>query len=261
MDNKPLNRASLKELFAEGKRPSEENFASLIDSLLNKVDDGISKNMSEGLILAPEGEESKSLMSFYNHVQDSLPQWNAELTKDDATGLAFTEPISEMEKETRLFLKKGGNVGINTVEPTTDFEVNGILGAKSRVGTHILTTVPADSKWHDIVTDLNGCCAFEIMAQVGKAKKGKYALLHAIAMSTFGKSHSKIKTCQAHYGWWWNKISLRWVGSTYNYSLQIRTRSNYGSDSKIKFYVTKLWDNDIANLFDNDSALGPVKKK
>lgn len=251
MENKPLNRASLKELFAKGKRPSEENFSSLIDSLLNKVDDGISKNMSEGLILAPEGQDAKKLLSFYNHLQDGLPQWNTELLNGETSGLGITEPISETQQETRLFFKKGGNTGINTVNPQTDFEVNGILGSKSRIGTHILTTAPADGKWHDVVTQLNGCCAFEIMAQVGKKKKGKYALLHAHALSTFGKSNSKIKTCQAHYGWWWNKISLRWVGTTYDYSLQIRTRSNYGADNHIKFYVTKLWDNDISALFNS----------
>jgi hypothetical protein len=256
MDNKPLNRASLKELFAKGKRPSEENFSSLIDSLINKVDDGISKNMNDGLVLAPEGEDAKKLLSFYNNVQDEIPQWNTELLNGETQGLGISEPISETEKETRLFFKKGGNTGINTVNPQTDFDVNGILGSKSRIGTHILTTAPADGSWHDVVTGLNGCCAFEIMAQVGKEKKGKYALLHAHALSTFGKSHSKIKTNQAHYGWWWNKISLRWKGSTYDYSLQIRTRSNYGKDNLIKFHVTKLWDNDIADLFETKAPTG-----
>jgi len=87
------------------------------------------------------------------------------------------------------------------------------------------------------------------MAQVGKEKTGKYALLHAHALSTFGKSRNKIKTTQAHYGWWWNKLALRWTGTTYNYSLQLKTRSNYGADQEVKFYITKLWDNEIMGLF------------
>lgn len=251
MTGKLLNRSSLKSLFSNGRRPDENNFGSLIDSMINKVDDGISKNLKDGLILSPEGKESDRLVSFYEKIQDNLPCWSIELVQEEAQGLAITEPVSATEIPTRLFFQKGGNIGVNTVQPKTTFEVNGILSAKSRVGTYKISTIPADGSWHDIVTDLDGCCAFEIMAQVGKEKTGKYALLHAHALSTFGKSKNKIKTTQAHYGWWWNKLALRWVGTTYNYSLQLKTRSDYGQDQEIKFYITKLWDNEIMSLFNS----------
>ncbi|WP_340065861.1 hypothetical protein [Ascidiimonas aurantiaca] len=249
MNEKPLNRDTLKSIFSNGSRPDANNFASLIDSMINKVDDGISKNLEDGLILSPEGKESDRLVSFYEKIQDNLPRWSIELVQQEGQGLGIIEPVSEEETPTRLFFQKGGNVGVNTTKPATTLEVNGILGASSRVGTYKMDTIPADGQWHDIVTNLDGCNAFEIVAQVGKEKKGKYALLQANALSTFGRSRSKIRTVQAHYGWWWNKLSLRWRGSTFNYSLQLRTRSNYGADEHIKFYVTKLWDNDIMSLF------------
>lgn len=252
MGNKPLNRASLKSVFSNGSRPNENNFGSLIDSMVNKVDDGISKNLKDGLILSPEGEESDRLVSFYEKIQDDLPEWGIELAQEGQQGLGITEPITATETKTRLFFEKGGNIGVNTTQPKTTLEVNGILGTNTRIGTYKISTIPADGSWHNIITDLNGCCAFEIMAQVGKEKTGKYALLHAHALSTFGKSRSKIKTTQAHYGWWWNKLALRWVGTTYNYSLQLRTRSNYGAGQEVKFYITKLWDNEIMELFNNN---------
>ena len=249
MSEKPLNRASLKSLFSNGSRPNESNFGSLINSMINKVDDGISKNIQDGLILSPEGKESDKLVSFYEKIQDPFPKWSVEMTQEGNQGLGIVEPISDTEQETRLFFEKGGKIGVDTTEPITNFDVNGILGSNSRIGTYRLSTIPADGAWHDILTDLDGCCAFEVMAQVGKEKTGKYALLHAHALSTFGKSRNRIKTTQAHYGWWWNKLALRWVGSTYNYSLQLRTRSNYGADQEVKFYLTKLWDNEIMSLF------------
>ena len=168
MNEKPLNRESLKSLFSNGSRPNASNFGSLIDAMINKVDDGISKNLTDGLILSPEGKESDRLISFYEKIQDDQPRWSIELSEEEPQGLAIIEPLSDTESQTRLFFKKGGNIGVGTTNPKTTLEVDGILGTSSRVGTYKLSTVPAVGQWHDIVTGLDGCCAFEIMAQVGK---------------------------------------------------------------------------------------------
>ena len=236
MSEKALNRESLKSLFSNGSRPDENNFGSLIDSMVNIVDDGTS---------------SRRVLSFHEKNQDDLPAWRLELAQNGSKALEIVEPVSETEKQTRLFFEKGGKIGVGTEKPNTTLEVNGILGTSSRVGTYKMATVPADGSWHNIVTGLTGCSAFEVMAQVGKEKSGRYALLHAHALSTFGKSRNKIRTTQAHYGWWWNKLALRWTGSTFDYRLQLKTRSDYGTGQKIKFYVTKLWDNEILSLFNH----------
>lgn len=251
MNKKPLNRESLKAIFSDGNRPDANSFGSLIDSMVNKVEDGISKNDKDGLMLAPELSESERLISFYEKISDEQPAWSIELAQDGVEGLGIVENISLQEKSTRLFLQKNGNIGIGTTAPKTKLHVNGTLGIESRIGTFKIGTVPADGSWHDIVSNLTECNAFEIMAQVGKKKAGKYALLHAQAISTYGKSRSKISCTQAHYGWWWNKIALRWVGSTYNYKLQIKTRTNYGAGLSIRFHITKLWDESMLNFFNS----------
>ena len=246
MSERALDRESLRSLFDTGTRPNANNFGSLIDSMVNKVDDRISKNLENGLMLAPEGKESGRVVSFFDDIQGESPRWTFEMPLEGAQGLSISEPVSETQSETRIFFQKGGNIGIGTKEPKTSLEVDGILGTSARMGTYMTGAVPADGQWHDIITNLNGCTAFEIMAQVGKEKEGKYALLHATALSTFGRSRSKIRCTQAHYGWWWNKLALKWHGSTYDYGLRLRTRSNYGSGLEIKYCVTRLWDNDIS---------------
>ncbi|WP_299625647.1 hypothetical protein [uncultured Tenacibaculum sp.] len=252
MKIKLLNRQSLKVLFAAGARPKESNFFSLIDAMVNKVDDGISKTEEDGLILSPEGKESNRVMSFYQNVEDELPQWSIGLDQQEDKSLSIAAPVTKTEETPVITFQKSGEVGVGTKKPRTTLEVDGVLGTNTRIGTYKIGTVPADGEWHNIVTDLDGCMAFEIMAQVGKEKTGRYALLHAHALSTFGRSRHKIRKTQAHYGWFWNKIAIRFTGSTYNYALQLKTKSNYGKDIDIKYHITKLWGNEMENLFNKD---------
>ncbi len=248
-----MGRESLKSLFSNGSKPDESNFESLIDSFVNRLDDGFSKTKEDGLIVVPDQETSDKLISFYKLIDDDNPEWSMSLDiNDKGKGLNFVEVGANGVDDSRLYLKKGGNIGISTKEPKTKLDVNGILGTKSRVGTYKIDSIPADGVWHDVLTGLNGCHAFEIMAYVGKEKSGKYALMHANALSTFGKSRNKIRKTQAHFGWWWNKISIRWTGSTFDYGLQMKTRTDYGKNQNIKFCISTLWDNDIMSLFSDE---------
>lgn len=245
-----LGRENLKSLFANGTKPDESNFESLINSFVNRLDDGISKTKEDGLILVPDQETSDKLMSFYKLIDDEFPEWGLALdVNDPGKGLNFIKIDDEGGRKSTFYLQKDGKIGVATTNPQSDLEVNGILGTKSRIGTYKIGTVPADGRWHNILEGLNGSHAFEIVAHVGKPKSGKHALLVANAVSTFGKSRSKIKYTQAHYGWWWNKMKLKWTGSTFDYGLKIRSKSNYGSDQEIRYCISTLWDNDIMKIF------------
>jgi hypothetical protein len=243
------NRRTLKKFFKKGEMPAEGNFESLIDSMVNRIDDGFSKSMDHGLMLSPEGS-SKNLIGFFRSIEHPNPAWTIGIDATDKDrGLAFLEPGADNKNSVCLFLKEGGNVGVGTTEPGYKFDVNGFVGMKGRVGTFANGTIPADGDWHAVVADLNGCQAFELVARVGgKPGEGRYALLHAIAASTFGHSKSKITKTQAHYGWWWNKLKVRWSGSMFNYKLEVRSRRNYGKDMKIHFHLTKLWDDSEMGL-------------
>jgi len=251
------NRETLKNYFKNGTRPSEENFGSLIDSMINKADDGISKNLDDGLILAPEGESSNRTLSFFNKIGAEHPNWSIELVQGEGAGLGIVQPSGSEDEpdETRMFFNKNGKIGVHTTEPETDFDVNGILGAKSRVGTFKAGTIPADGKWHAVLVNLDGVNGYEVIAQVSRDKAGKHALLHATALSTFGQFKNRIRSTQAWYGWWWwNRLAIRWKGSQNNFRLELKTRSDYGNDVLIKYHITQLWGNDVKALFEQEET-------
>ncbi|PIB35023.1 hypothetical protein BFP72_06255 [Reichenbachiella sp. 5M10] len=227
--------------------PSEQNFNDLIDSFLNKVDDGVSKSIDDGLMLSPIGD-SKKLMSFYRSIEEKSAAWSIDIERG-TTDLH----IKNHRGHEVLSLRENGHVGINAKNAKTTLEVGGVIGAHGRKGIAYDGKIPGDGNWHPMIENLRGCHAFEIVAGIGKQKTGKYALVVASALTTYGKSKSRIKILQAHYGSRGNKLQLRWRGDIYDQRLEIRSRINYGDGFNIQFHVSKLWHDPLMNeCLDNE---------
>ena len=229
------NRATLKGFFRKGQMPSEGNFNDLIESMVNKVDDGMSKTIEDGLMLSPIGTSQK-LISFYKSIEDKNPSWSIDIDSGTAN-----LNINNQRGDSVLSLKNEGKVGINNAQPDYELDVKGAVGMTGRVGTFHTGKILADGKWHPVLTELNGCHALEVVAGIGKKKTGKYALIHAFALSTFGKSKNKIKMTESYYGVRCNRLKLRWTGSTYNYNLEMKSRCSYGDEYYINYYIGSLW--------------------
>ena len=240
-----FNRSTLKGFFQKGKVPTEVHFANLIDSTINKVDDGLSKTPEYGLRLTP-GDKNQRVLSFFGEPKDYKPQWSIGVNPvHNVNGLA----INNEQDDTKLFLKKDGGIGINTLYPRADLDINGTLASSSRMGTYSKNNeVPADGEWHTIISQLSSCHVFEVVAKVSGVKnRGKYAISHAIALSAEGGRKSKIRVTQAAYGWFWHKLRFRWkYQEDGDYALQLKTQSHYGTDEneeviQVSFHVTSLW--------------------
>jgi len=229
------NRKTLKNFFQKGQMPTEENFSDLIDSMVNIVDEGFSKSINEGLEISSIGESSK-LISFFRDIEDKSPIWGCEIDKKNNNNLSFTNK----KGDNILVLSEEGRIGIGTNAPDTELDVNGIMSYKGRLGTYKSGLVPANGKWHSLITGLDGCNAFEIMAGVGKKKSGKYSLVHAFALNTFN-SENRIYYHQSFFKTMCNTIKLQWVGSMHDYSLEMKTRSDYGDDIYISYSIAQLW--------------------
>lgn len=239
-----LNRSTLKNLFKRGNVPTEVNFADLIDSNVNKVDDGFSQSTTDGWMLSPQGPDRK-LMSFYENMRNPDSLFNLSINPDShSKGLS----INDDNDESLLFFRDNGNIGISTTLPRYKLEVNGLVAMKGRVGIEKCDQVPADGRWHIIMDDLKGTTAFEIFARaIGRKGRGRYAMTHAVALGMYGKG--TIETVKASYGWFFQKIKFRFRGSIDNYRLEMCTAGNYGFTDEnnrqpavINFYIAKLWD-------------------
>lgn len=221
-----LNRQSLINYFKKGSAPSERHFADLIESTVNIVDDGISREGDSGFKLTPVGRSNR-LISFYKNFKQVNPEWSINLDNQQAGGLAFQEE----ENPPLLVLKNGGFVGVGEENPKSKLDVNGVISSKGRVGTLHVGQVPADGKWYTIVDQLKEPCAYELVVRAdGEKGSGRYALAHVIALNTFGGplSHGTINKTSTYYGSFFNRLRFRWSGDLYDYSLQVKTARHYG---------------------------------
>jgi hypothetical protein len=253
------NRSTLKKYFRNGNLPSEQQFSHLVDSMLNIMDEGFDKSPDEGLKVNQLTDSGK-LISFYKDFEMLRPRFFVRVDQKDNL-------ILGSEKDQNVLFRSEGRenskvkVGINTDEPESELDVGGVIRAEGRIGVVSEVDkreleVPANGAWHDITDTLTGCQAFEIMAGVGGRKKeGKYALMHAIALNTYNPRgllfdflslKKRIKYHHAYYRSRSDKLKLRWHGDEgHTYSLQLKSNSNYGDGIQIKYYITKLWFDEV----------------
>lgn len=246
---KNLNRDDLKKFFRNGQMPSENHFGYLIDSMINKQEDGFSHDDDNGLILS--SSLKKRFVTFYKSMDYNNPFFSVvadDKDENDNQSLRFTSLAGSAADTAAqsFFLHSNGNMGVGKKsDKAYRMDVNGFVAGQGRVGTYVQDSVPADGKWHYVTPDLDNCSAFELVARTGKKTSGRFAILHAIALSAFGRSRSRIRKTSAHYGFFWNKIAVRWKSAgTHNYRLQLKTRSNYGDGVLIFFKIGKLWDDE-----------------
>lgn len=283
------DRKKLKEFFKKGNLPGESAFEKLIDSTFNIADDKLDIN-KDGLMIYPSENGKDKLLSFFEDRDDTDATWVMFISKKKVGGgISINQleqskndinPTGETVLPPALFIQKdNGMVGLGLDLPRQQLDVDGLIASKGRMGTLLEKQVNADGAWHNVFDTsegLNGCRAFEIMAYAeGNKEEGKYALMHAIAISTYGNSKPKITKTSAYQGKRWNKIDIRWEArasriseeadrdkkkgfsllgwmkwlvswleqkDNNRYNLQLRTRSNYGNDKKLHIRISELWN-------------------
>jgi hypothetical protein len=251
-------RNTLKLFFRKGALPSADHFADLIESTVNQVDDGFDKTPEDGLKISSL-ESYDSLISFFRENRSTQALWTIGYDAEQDK-LLFNKVDEAKRSHTVLSLTPDGKVGVNRKDPKCALDIAGVVRSEGRIGVIPDTPkckdrapgspVRADGKWHDITDTLKGCHALEVMAGVGLENKGRYAMVHAIAMNAFNptgvlfnflKRKNRIKCQHAYYSSHRDKLQLRWEGRGRECRLRIRSRCHYGKDIFIRYYVTRLW--------------------
>jgi len=258
MDYLRLTRAELKERFKAGRMPTEEDFMSLIDSMVNAMDEGFVVSEENGLEIKQKKDNGK-LASFFANLAEHRPQWflntrkNAEkketvvnlktaAMRANESAVSVVSEIPDESSEEPVQVR----VGIGSASPRSELDVNGLVSCKGRIGYEDKNyDVWADGKWYDVTDVLTGCQCFEIVAGVGGVDgDGRFALAHAIATNVFNR-RPRVRMTQSFSGWRGAKIDIRWhrCENKYEYTLQIRTRHQYDKKKlvKVSYRLTKLW--------------------
>lgn len=238
------NRNTLKNYFKQGRMPSEQQFAELIDSMLNMVDEGFDKSAEDGLKVSQLGDNT-ALISFYHPTDLNRPTWS--MTCDKTKGELV---IQDQTGNPVLVLAADGRVGIAKTMPQFALDVAGVVAAEGRTGA-MRGLVPADGQWHPIVENLSGCQALEVMAGAGKPKTGRYALLRATAMNVFHPTgffmnflnlKRRIRCHHAYYRSRCDRIMLKWQSTDEKtYALALKTKCAYAEGIQVQYNVTRLW--------------------
>ncbi|MCB9931650.1 MAG: hypothetical protein H6844_19815 [Alphaproteobacteria bacterium] len=266
MSGRGRDRRTLRNYFDDGALPSGEHFGELIESTVNKVDDGFDKTPADGLKLT--WLAAPNFISLYRGDRFGPPVWRVA-HDPDADVLQFN---SEREGAQTSLAVARGQVGVNTAAPSATLDVAGVVRARGRIGYPAAKGgVAADGEWHPITDWITGCQAFEVMAGVGGGKgSGRYAMLHAVAMNAYNPGRRlfgwffpgsrRIRTTSAAYGRMRDRILLRWrtaPDDARQFRLELRSRCPFDEGVRVRAHLTQLW-HDPAMTGDNPEARPPA---
>lgn len=256
MTGRGRDRRTLRNYFDDGALPSGEHFGELIESTVNKVDDGFDKTPRDGLKLtwftSAAERADPNFISFYRGDRFGPPVWR--LAHDPEGDILRVN--SERDGVITSLAVGRGKVGVNTASPAEALDVAGTVRARGRIGYPAAGgAVPADGKWHPITEWITGCQAFEVAAGVGGGKgSGRYAMLHAIAMNAYNPGRRwlgwffpgsrRIRTTNAAYGRMRDRILLRWETSRDDarlFRLVLRSRCPFDDGVQVQAHLTQLW--------------------
>jgi hypothetical protein len=248
------NRETLRNFFGDGALPTKDHFGDLVDSMLNMSDEGFRKSAQNGLeISTPGGHDA--LLSFYRDQSPQAALWSLRYGGERERLCFHSSPHDGDALPPVLALDATAKVGINTATPRSTLDVGGVISSQGRHGSYPVVSedaLLADGEWHDLTDTLQGCQAFEVMAGTGHAGTGRYALLYAVALNTFNptgllefwSARKRIRCDHAYYSRRCDKLQLRWHGTSGKgaaYRLQIRSGCDYGSQVRIRCFLTRLW--------------------
>ncbi len=250
------SRSELKAYFKNGRMPDETCFAHLIDSLVHQNDLWTKT-------AAQNGKSNGKYASATHRISALNRSWYVYI--DSQNDLVVAESDA-----TRLRINANDKVAIGGPDAPLTLQVNGWAGLGMRIGTYNPTDdtrkeypsstlarlqVPADGKWHPIITGLSGCYGFEVVACASGASNTRaHAMTRAIAITSFSGGRQSIQQTQTYDGWYWRrKIQFKWkredggwFGRGTDYSLYVKTGCNFkkGDDGKpaaIRYHITRFW--------------------
>ena len=230
MKNNIKDRNTLKEYFQKGNTPTAEQFAQLIDSVPNILDDGCEKKEIATPQFFPREKEDAFIAIYAAEPtsRDDKPCWYFHLNADD-----------------ELEIRNRANEAVLTIEQNKKGTT--YTGSKSEGGKSVCMEIPADGKWHDLPVEAttthirSGCRVYQLFASYKDTRNYSYAMCEAV-VSHKNQKGRKITSPQKHWWGWSGQITLRWYLYDDQLFLQMRSKGNKKGVESICYQITELWN-------------------
>lgn len=210
------DRKTLKSYFQRGDVPTEEQFAELIDSVPNIVEDGQAVCTEKGWAFHPK---AGGKMCVTLHEAEGKPAvWTLELTPDKGLAIAngAGETLLELKQEKKIILHASVEQEEGGTEPVP--------------APQDYREVKADKRWTDLVEIVDmkeGSRVYTVIALYRDKDLGVCKLTRATAIC-LNSVEQRVESLRRHWWGWSGRIRLRWQEKDGKTCLQIRsTRNSY----------------------------------
>lgn len=214
------DRNTLKSYFKKGCVPSENQFAELIDSVPNIVDDGIIRHTDDGWAFFPA--KGKRLQLALHYMECSSAAWTLSLTSEKGLEIRNEagEIVFSLEQKSQII-----SLEAKEEKPTEKKDYDNFENEK----TYTNIVLPADKHWHDILeisADNKSFNTYQVFACLSGLQNESYKVTSVVA-SNLGCSNYNLDSPQKGWFWWRGRIMFRWEKHDGKLFLQIRSKKEY----------------------------------
>lgn len=219
------DRKTLKEYFKKGKTPTEGQFAELIDSVPNLLEDGQIVRTATGWAFYPRksGKLDIGLYTVAPEEEAAKPVWSVAVTSEKKLIISNEngEAVIEAAQDKSVLLH--GNLTVENDVTARAFRSEG--GGGETPGKEV--TLPADKQWYNLPLDAfdeNGSCrVYSVYASYYEPVMG-FRQLTRITALRLDSMEQRIESPQKHWWGWSGGICFHWLTYNGKSSLQMRTK-------------------------------------
>lgn len=240
--NNRKDRNTLKEYFRKGKTPTEGQFAELIDSVPNLVEDGQVVRTTTGWAFCPRQGGRLDIGLCTEEATDEAvkPVWSVSVTPEKKLVISNEngEAVVEVAQDKSLLLH--GNLTVEDDVTARAYHTKD-GGGEEIPGEAVI--LPADKQWHDLPLDTSeggkGCRVYSVYASFYERDMGFRRLTRLTAIR-LDSMEQDIESPQKHWWGWSGGLRFRWQTCDGKQCLQMRTKRRMPS-GKVHCLVVEMY--------------------
>ena len=225
------NREDLKEYFKKGCVPSEKQFAELIDSVPNILEDGQVKRTEKGWTFYPDN--GKPLLFSLYPSKDTSPSWTLLLNSGNGLELKNESGETVMCIDQKLGKKPTEDKepdDVNNIEPhivpeKVD-EPENKYSENEIADSHVF---PADKNWYDVIEIASDSDSFEVFQLFAYMTENECSDMKMTVAHVYhhGVASWGIDCSRDHWWGWTGDVKFRWSMQEGKLCLQIRSKGQH----------------------------------